>query len=107
MVTNQFYYAGLSVSQLAGLHSEGDAGAMQELLWREYVADYCPEILANGDISPILYNPKPGRPPVHGDPPPPVPMPRPIVSGGGNGGGGGGTWMPIGTEDEPVYKLVW
>lgn len=109
MAVTQFYYKGLTVPQLAALYAEGDSGAMQELLWREFVSAYCPEIYATGDVEPILYNPKQGRPPVHGDPPPPVPMPRPIVSGGGNaGGGGGGSWMPIYNEGEetPVYKLI-
>lgn len=96
-MTQQFYYSGLTVPQLAAMYAEGDAGAMQELQWREFVAGYCPDIYATGDVSPIVFNPQQGggRKPAHGDPPQPPPMPRPIQAGGGNGGGGGGSWMPI------------
>ena len=104
-MTQHFYYAGQTVPQLAATYAQGDSGAMQELIWREFVAKYCPEIYATGDVSPITYKPKQGRSPAHGDPPPPPP-PRPIVSGGGNGGGGGGSWRPIGTIEEPEYELI-
>ena len=96
-MSSLFYYSGLTIPQLAGLYRDGDNGAMAEIQWREFVAQYVPEIYATGDISPILYNPQQGggRKPAHGDPPNPPPMPRPISAGGGYGGGSGGSWMPV------------